>query len=74
VTMTNGAYPHYLTGYFKIYLKRLPECDFFCFRLAIVLSVFLRFTASEYPILQISLIALVTTLVGSDQGEIYLSW
>jgi len=25
VTMTNGAYPHYLTGYFKIYLKRLPE-------------------------------------------------
>ena len=29
VTMTNGAYPHYLTGYFKIYLKRLPERDFF---------------------------------------------
>jgi hypothetical protein len=29
--------------------------------LAIVLSVFLRFTASEYPILQMSLIALVTT-------------
>ena len=36
-------------------------CSFVSFRLAIVLSVFLRFTASEYPILQMSLIALVTT-------------